>query len=120
MTVRELYTQLQGDYEDALQRFSTEDLIVRFVKRFSSDSSFRELLDAVECGNISLSFEAAHKMKGVAGTLSFTQLYRALHNLTEQLRSQVSPADPSLFEEVCRSYCRVMDALDRFEKEFKE
>lgn len=117
MTVRELYTAMQGDYEDALQRFFTDDLIIRFLKRFSSDSSFRELLNAVECGNISLSFEAAHKMKGVAGTLSFTQLYRALHNLTEQLRSQVSPADPSLVEEVCRSFFCIMDAIDHFENE---
>lgn len=115
MTVKEFYREIDGDYEDVMTRLPTDAFVMRFVKRFPSDGSYSELLDAVNKDDICASFEAAHKLKGIAANLAFSALYEASIALTEQLRPCTKKADSQLLQRVCDAYDVVARAILRLD-----
>ena len=57
------------DVDDALGRFlQNEALMMKFLGRFPADTSFSRLQEAMERGDAAQAFEAAHTLKGVAGS----------------------------------------------------
>lgn len=74
MTVKECYSQMGGDYNNVLSRFYDEAMIKRLLGRFIDDTSFRALEQAMTEGNMQAAFNAAHTLRGVCQSLSFTQL----------------------------------------------
>lgn len=116
MTIKEFYENINGDYDDMLARLSTDALILHFIKRFPTDNTYFELTDAVQRADISASFEAAHKLKGIAANLSFSELFTATSRLCEQLRAQTEPANTSLLQKVSKSYHLVLQEIDALEK----
>ena len=48
MTLKECYTALCGNYDEALSRLMNERLMERFLQKFLSDPSFNEIKDAFE------------------------------------------------------------------------
>lgn len=115
MTAKEFYASIGGDYEDIVHRLPTDEMIIRFVRRFTTDGTYKELTAAVENGDISASFEAAHKLKGIAANLAFTDLYRAVSALAEQLRPQNRQADVTLMQRVAECYQAVLDLQKHLE-----
>lgn len=115
MTVKEFYENIHGDYQDIFSRISADELILFFVKQFPSDSSYQELMEAVKRNDIKASFEAAHKLKGLAANLSFSELFAALHDLSEQLRPQAEPADAALVQRVRENYQIILCEIKRLE-----
>lgn len=114
MTLKELYAKLHGNYDDAISRLMNETLMDRFVKRFPADPSMQTLLDKIAEGNCPEAFRAVHTLKGVAANLGFTELQQNASNLTEQMRDEVSPADPQLLAKVQESYKLVIDSLSEY------
>ena len=43
MNVKDFYDQIDGDYDDVLERFGDESLVKRFALKFLSDDSFNAL-----------------------------------------------------------------------------
>ena len=43
MDIREFFRQTEGSYEEAMGRFGSEALALRFIKKFPGDPSFAEL-----------------------------------------------------------------------------
>ena len=64
MTLEEMYQKLGGDYGDVRLRIPSEALIRRFAVKFLSDSTFADLVGAVEVQDWEKAFRAAHTMKG--------------------------------------------------------
>lgn len=116
MNTKELYELLQGSYEDACKRLINEEMVSHFVRRFLSDPTMLSLRDAVKEGDIEKSFRAAHTMKGLAANLSFTKLYQAAWNLTEQLRPRLYQADKDLLAALEAEYKRTTDAIEEYTK----
>lgn len=114
MTLQEFYSQINGNYDDALKRLMNDRLIDKFIKKFPNDQTMQELKSAVENNDIETSFRAAHTLKGVAANLSFSALQAAASNLTEQLRSRTEQADKDLYEEVKKEYAIVIDTLNNY------
>lgn len=102
---------VRGDYEDMLLRVPTDEMIMKFIMRFADDGTYDELLKAVDAGDVPASFEAAHKLKGLVANLGFASLYDDVYALTNQLRSQDTPADPELLRRVKTGYSDVMHAI---------
>ena len=48
MTLKECYTALCGNYDEALSRLMNERLMERFLQKFLSDPSFKEIKDAFD------------------------------------------------------------------------
>ena len=86
MTVKECYSQMGGDYNNVLSRFYDEAMIKRLLGRFIDDTSFRALEQAMAEGDVQSAFNAAHTLRGVCQSLSFTQLCGTLNPITEALR----------------------------------
>lgn len=86
MTVKECYSQMNGDYNNVLSRFYDEAMIKRLLGRFIDDTSFRALEQAMAEGDVQAAFNAAHTLRGVCQSLSFTQLCGTLDPITEALR----------------------------------
>ncbi len=104
MTVEEFYSEIGGDYEDVKLRLQTQERIEKFVKRFPQDPNFEELCRALEAKDYETAFRAAHTLKGVSATLSFTQLFKADNVLTEELRAGKTEGLEGLMAEVKMRY----------------
>lgn len=114
MTIRECYEKLHGDYEDVISRLGSDSLTERFILKFLNDKTFDTLKQAVDDGDVSASFKAAHTLKGVAANLSFTALFETTGRLTEQLRSQSEPADKELMNDVSECYQTVISVINEY------
>lgn len=112
MTVKEFYDNIHSDYSDILTRLPNDELILYFVSKFPSDNSYSELIEAVKNNDIILSFESAHKLKGVTANLSFTPLFDALKDLCEQLRPLTTQADKRLLKRVSDNYNLILKEIN--------
>lgn len=104
MTVKEFYENIHGDYNDIISRFPSDELVLYFVRQFLSDSSYTELTEAVKNNDVEASFAAAHKLKGLAANLSFSELFAMLAELSDQLRPRTEQADVALVQKIGESY----------------
>lgn len=117
MTIRECYAMLGGNYEEILERLSNESMVDKFVGFFLKDESYDTLVKAMESRNKEDAFRAAHTLKGVCANLSFTDLFRASSNLTEELRKpadEISEAADELFVKVKEEYERTVNAIHAY------
>ena len=114
MTLRELYSKLHGNYNEACQRLINETMASRFVIKFLNDSSMQNLRNAVAAGDIEKSFRSVHTLKGVSANLAFTDLYNTAWTLTEHLRSRQQTADPVMLEALEKEYARTVALIEEF------
>lgn len=81
---------LQGgiDYADAMDRFGgNAELFERLALKFLDDPHFEALERSLSEGDVETAYHEAHSLKGVAGNLSFKDLYEAASRLSEALKS---------------------------------
>lgn len=117
MTIRECYQRMDGDFDEALRRLQTENLIKRIAVKFLRDESFAQLENALNADDVQEAFRAAHTLKGVSANLSFTRLNRSSAAITELLRSEDLAAAKASFPEVAADYRLTAEALRAFEAE---
>ena len=72
---------------------NNEAFYLRMVAMALADKNFDALTAAINAGNATAAFEAAHALKGSIGNVSLTPIYKPLCELTEQLRGKSMPAD---------------------------
>lgn len=114
MTIKEAY-EIIGDYNDVESRLMSENIIKKFVLMFPDDNSFDNLKNAVKENDIETAFRAVHTLKGVVANLSFTPLYNAASDLTEQLRPKNSPIDMDLYKKVVEVYEQVISVIKKID-----
>lgn len=82
------------DVKDTMSRFmGDEELFALCFKQFSQDKGFSELDEALKAKDFDAAFRAAHSLKGVAGNLGLKNLFSAISELVETLRSKNYTAD---------------------------
>lgn len=59
----------------------------KFLKKFPYDENFKKLADALDAGDASEAYHAAHTIKGVAGNLSIDSVFEASIPLNEALKA---------------------------------
>ena len=92
---------LGANTEEGLTRcMGKEDFYFRMIKMGMQDEGYGRLQEALEAGDLTAAFEAAHALKGVAGNLSLTPLYEALSDITERLRAKEDADYPALLAKV--------------------
>lgn len=100
------------DVADALARFmDNEGLMLKFLLRFPEDQNFPLLKQAMDSGDTARAFEAAHTLKGVAGNLAMTGLFRQVSLLVEDLRSQDLSAAQARMPVLEETYTGIIAAL---------
>lgn len=100
----------------ALERFmGNENLLTRFLLKFSKDTNYTRLLDAMEKEDYKDAFEAAHALKGLSGNLSMDDLYEAAGKATECLRHEKYEEAKECMPDVKKEYERVSKVVDTLE-----
>ena len=83
----EQLTQHGINYVEAMDRFGgNEALFVRLATKFLNDTHFSSLETALAEGDTEEAHRQAHSLKGVAGNLSFDELYREISFMSDTLR----------------------------------
>lgn len=98
MTVKEMYGEIGGDYEDVLIRLKNDERIIKYLGFFLRDGSFEKLGRHLAQKNVEAAFREAHNLKGVSANLAFSNLTKVSSAITEMLR------DGKDFEGACESY----------------
>ena len=120
MTVEERYALLKADYKDAKNRLLKDERIEKYLRKFIEDPSMRELDKAIAAYSDDSTplqdrreavFTAAHTLKGVAGNLALTPLFKAASELVEQMRDRRSDPSAPLVENLRDVYSEVLSAL---------
>lgn len=117
MTMQECYAALGGNFAEIKERLDSDTLIARFIAKFLEDGSYGSLCLALRDGQRADAFRAAHSLKGVCASLSFTRLHTSAEKMTECLRSasDTIPADAaSLMEEVRRDYACTVTVIQNY------
>jgi ethanolamine utilization microcompartment shell protein EutS len=86
MTLQELYTLIDGNYDHAVQIMRMEKLINRYVLKFPGNDLNAALMAAGESMDPARLFESAHAMKGVCANMGFDKLAEAVGIITEEFR----------------------------------
>lgn len=58
MMLEELYQEITGNYQDIRERLRKEERIEKFVLLFLKDTSYQDMLQAWEQGNLETAFRA--------------------------------------------------------------
>lgn len=100
----------------ALERFmGNEKLLTRFLLKFSQDTNYTRLKNAMEKEDYKDAFEAAHALKGLSGNLSMDDLYEAAGRATECLRHEKYEEAKACMPEVEKEYERVSKVVGTLE-----
>ena len=76
------------DIQGALSRFlDDEDFMLECIVMVSTDPAFEALGRAINEGNITNAFEAAHTLKGILANTGLTPLYEIIVQIVEPLRA---------------------------------
>ena len=88
MTIDELKAYGADTGEGLRRCMNNEGFYLRLVKMIPGDANFPKLFDAVETGDLTAAFEAAHAIKGSTGNLALTPIYAPVCEITELLRAR--------------------------------
>lgn len=69
MTLQELYSQIDGDYDQALRVMRMDRLIDKHIRKLPHNGVAEALLDAGKRMDPAELFETSHAMKGVCANL---------------------------------------------------
>ena len=88
MTIDELKAYGANPDEGIHRCMDNESFYLRMVKKIPGDQNFPKLCDAVDAGDLTAAFEAAHALKGATGNLALTPLFKPICEITELLRAR--------------------------------
>ncbi|MGN0401475.1 MAG: Hpt domain-containing protein [Acetatifactor sp.] len=112
MELRQVYEQLNGDYDSVLSRLMTEERIVKYLLKFLDQNMDILILKALETEDYETAFREAHNLKGVCANLNLDRLEVSASALTEALRRGKPEGDiSSLVENMKSDYQLTVNAL---------
>lgn len=91
MNLKEFYIKCNGNYQDAMSRFLSEERVIKFLHLFLNDDSYTGLTKAIADNDYAAGFRYSHNLKGVAANLSLDSLFTVSSNICEMLRSYSGP-----------------------------
>lgn len=86
MTINELYTEIGGDYEQAVRVMRMDKLIDKHIRKLPQNGVADRLIEAGKTMDPTELFEAAHAMKGVCANLGLVRLSEMASEIAEEYR----------------------------------
>lgn len=86
MTLKDLYTLIEGDYDRVIAVLRVEKLIDKHIRRLPGNAIFTALDEAGKTLEPTAMFEAAHAIKGVCANLGLVKLSDVASELSEEFR----------------------------------
>ena len=101
------------DCADARARFDGNmELYERLAVKFLDDRHVELLLEMIEAGDAKAAYREAHSLKGVAGNLSFSTLYRQASSLSNALCTGDLGHARTLMPQLLQAYNNVISMLE--------
>ena len=105
MTAKEFYETIGQNYEEVLERLAgSEALVLKFLKKFSTDKTYAALEEAMAAGEAELIFRQAHTLKRVAANLGLKPLFEDTCVLVEITRNGGTEGIRDAFEKIKADY----------------
>jgi len=86
MTLRELYSGIGENYDQALRVLRVEKLVDKHIRKLIPNGLIDSLLSAGQSMDPVRLFETAHAVKGNCGNLGLTRLSAAASDIAEEFR----------------------------------
>ena len=87
MTLQELYSRVDGDYDQAIHVLRVEKLVDKHIRKFAANGVVENLIEAGETMEPTRMFETAHAAKGVCGNLGLKTLAEEASIIAEEYRA---------------------------------
>lgn len=108
-----LFEEYGANYDLTMNRFiHNEAMYLKLLNKLPADPNLLRLEKALERGDLSDAFEAAHTLKGVAGNLGLTPLFNAVSAIVEPLRAGKVLESTELFQTVRQEFGQVEALLE--------
>lgn len=105
------------DYVDAMDRFGDNaDLYERLALKYLDDSHMVALEAAMEAKDFSEGYSQAHALKGVAGNLSFKDLYECAALVSDALYAGEYEAAEKHLPQVEKAHKLVIEGLEAWQR----
>lgn len=115
MTLKEFYTNIGGSFDVMLSRFLDENRIKKYVLMFKGDTTYQELIQNIENGQLEVAFRNIHTLKGLAANLGFDDLFKASSALTEILRNYNGQPYANELKTVRNEFEKVLTLIDQID-----
>lgn len=109
--VKEFYEAIGGDYANTVARFTDEVRLIRFLREFPTDDSFRSLAACLQKGDTAGAIFALHSLRGLSGLLGFCNLSDMCFLLNRTLKFDPSGAAEKLFVRLQDEYLNIVSAV---------
>ena len=121
MTLTELYTEIGGDYDQAVRVLRIEKLIDKHIRKLTKNGVIDGLIDAGKRMEPTELFEAAHAMKGVCANLGLVSLSDMASEISEEYRpgNPRKLSDTEVPERIAKLedfYRKTADGIRRYEE----
>lgn len=117
MTLKEFYIIIGGNYENAMSRIGSEDILKHVISMFPDDDNYKLLRIGLEMKKWDIAFQAAHTLKGICANLDFTPLETGVSILTEELRDGAPKTDiTNLIDQINHDYQNILSSIEKFLK----
>jgi HPt (histidine-containing phosphotransfer) domain-containing protein len=104
------------DLEDAMARMDDNiDLYKSLALRYLSNESYIDFVAAMDVKDYDSAYKAIHTLKGVAGNLSFVDLYKTASIISEQLKQGEAQDVPQMIPLLEENHNKVMDGLIKWQ-----
>lgn len=116
MTVKELYENLDEDYNEVYSRLENDEWIAKYLKKFK-DGDYKMIMNrAINEGDWVEGFKMAHSIKGLALNLGLGRLAECSVALSDALRDGVPKIDiTGMLLELNHEYDRVIGEITKLE-----
>jgi hypothetical protein len=116
MNIKDFYLKTESNYNKAYDLFFSDDLIKKYIIKFKSDDTFKNLEQAFNNKDYAKMFMYSHALKGIALNLSLTKFYEATNELTDSLRNNNIPNDLDLlYNRVLHEYNNIIKYISSIE-----
>ena len=103
------------DYAEAMDRLDgNADFYKQLAMKYLDNDQYEALAAALEAGDFDEGSKAAHALKGVAGNLSFAELYKAASAINNALAQGEYQAAQELLPEATAANAKVIEGLEKW------
>lgn len=100
------------DVDSVMERFmGNEQLLDRMLQKFTQDTQYQALKEAIADNNMEQAFSASHTLKGMCGNLSMTELFALFSKQVELFRADKQAEACAMMTEIENAYQSVLEGI---------
>ncbi|MDR0301982.1 MAG: Hpt domain-containing protein [Treponema sp.] len=111
-----MYNSFFIDFEDGVKRvMNNKAFFIKMLVKFKDDPNIKNLEDALSANDYEKAQVAAHTLKGIAGNLSLTELFKQSREIETQIKARsVNPGQLDILKDV---HTKTLAEVDKVIKE---